>query len=70
MSQALPKLEVHLATLRFLKDDLAKIYHANPSDEIRLAASNISLDISPIENYLRSLIVMTNQVSAHGLQKA
>lgn len=72
MSQAndLPKLDIHLANLKFLKEDLAELYAANPSDDIRLGAANISLDLSPIENYLRSLNFLVSQVKSNELQGA
>jgi|JI9StandDraft_1071089.scaffolds.fasta_scaffold491286_1 hypothetical protein len=66
----LPNLDIHLANLKFLKEDLAELYAANPSDDIRLGAANISLDLSPIENYLRSLNFLVSQVKANELQGA
>lgn len=66
----LPRLDIHLANLKFLKEDLAELYSANPSDEIRLGAANISLDISPIENYLRTLNYLVAKIEADELQGA
>lgn len=69
-AKELPNLDIHLANLKFLKEDLAELYAANPSDDIRLGAANISLDLSPIENYLRSLNFLVSQVKANELQGA